>query len=87
MNHKIIRQETKRYHQMFVINATISNLAIHTVTIRVVSKLPCRQGCQKWLWVLVEELFLDPSKGRTVYKPIQQIGNTDSHLQCNLGLF
>jgi len=57
MNHKIIRQETKRYHQTFVINATISNSAIHTVTIRVVSKLSCRQGCQKWLWVLVEELF------------------------------
>ena len=50
---------------MFAINATISNLAKITVATMVVSNIPLRQGRQKRVSVLVENFFLDPSKGRT----------------------
>ena len=47
-------QETKRCHQMSIINAAISNLAIITVTTIVVSKLPCRQDSRNRVWFRVE---------------------------------
>ena len=50
---------------MFAINATISNLAIITLTTMLVSNLPRRQGRQKRDSVPVEKFFLDPSKGRS----------------------
>jgi len=49
---------------MFAINATISNLAIITVTTMLDSKLPRRQGRQKRVSVIVKKI-LEPSKGRT----------------------
>ena len=61
---------------MIVINATISNLVIITVTTMVVSNLPRRQGRQKQFSVPVENCFLVPSKGRTGYKSLHKIENT-----------
>jgi hypothetical protein len=48
---------------MFAINATISNLAIITVTTMLVSNLPRRQGRQKRVSVPVEKFFWIPVRG------------------------
>ena len=48
--------------------------------------LPCRQGRQKLVVVPVEYFLLALIKRWAIYKSLHQIGNTDWHLQCDLGL-
>jgi hypothetical protein len=63
--HTPIRQKTKRYHQMFVIIAAISNLVIITVIAMLDSNLHFWYGSQTRVWVPVDKIFLGSSKGRT----------------------
>ena len=64
---------------MFAINATISNLAIITVTTMLDSNLPRRQGRQKRVSVIVEKKFWSPARGgraRNLYTKSKSLTRT-----------